>query len=461
MPPNALRTALMGLMAMLSAGAGIALAPGSVGGATPTLIVAVLIFLVGLAFAGFLWWLAARSFALLAAPGTTPEQIAALRDLPMALPEGTVRAILALIVGVVGLPLLLFAAALGLSDAVAGYVNGIIAGVFGYYFGARGTTPDAQANRRVAEALAQEQRAHETTRGAVATATETATQPMRDADALARLDRHAALAEQLAETFGPALPAGILPANAAAVLHNARAALSAARGNPPDMAQIADATAALTGAGGPFASLLRVAAPLLPAVAGGPLAGVALLLGLGWSLSASAWRRWQAAVLDAPHDPALFDTGAITPADALARLTPIFTTTLAPLRDTPGFAADLLDMALRDDGAARIWAAWGAGHFSGPAQVEAGLTEFRRALIEGEAVQDVTADTLRDVSASLSAAAPALRPTAPDAQAVRTLLHPAAGPPEQRAALEALTLLLGHLRETRQDPMQLLREITP
>ncbi|NDG50871.1 MAG: hypothetical protein EBY30_17995, partial [Rhodospirillales bacterium] len=125
------------------------------------LIIAGLIFLVGLAFAGFLWWLAARSFALLGQPGTTPEHIAALRDLPMGLPEGTVRAILALIVGVVGLPLLLFAAALNLSDAVAGYVNGIIAGVFGYYFGARATTPDAQANRRVAEALGQEQRAHE------------------------------------------------------------------------------------------------------------------------------------------------------------------------------------------------------------------------------------------------------------------------------------------------------------
>jgi len=37
----------------------------------------------------------------------------------------------------------------------------------------------------------------------------------------------------------------------------------------------------------------------------------------------------------------------------------------------------------------------------------------------------------------------------------------ATGTPEQRAALEALTLLLGRMRETRQDPMQILREITP
>src|SRR5690242_146330 len=74
----------------------------------PALIAALLIFLVGIGFAAFLWWLASRSFALLRDPHTTPEQLASLRDLPLALPEGTVRAVLALIVGVVGLPLLLF-----------------------------------------------------------------------------------------------------------------------------------------------------------------------------------------------------------------------------------------------------------------------------------------------------------------------------------------------------------------
>ncbi|MCW8085062.1 hypothetical protein [Sabulicella glaciei] len=90
-------------------------------------------------------------------PATTPEQVAALRDLPMALPEGTVRAVLALVAGIVGLPLLLFSQALALNEAVAGYANGIIAGVFGYYFGARSTAPDAQAARRAQEALAVEQ----------------------------------------------------------------------------------------------------------------------------------------------------------------------------------------------------------------------------------------------------------------------------------------------------------------
>ena len=90
---------------------------------SPAQTAALLIFGVGLAFAAFLWWLAARSFAFLRDPRTTPEQLASLRELPLALPEGTVRALLALIVGVVGLPLLLFSQALALNDAVAGYVN--------------------------------------------------------------------------------------------------------------------------------------------------------------------------------------------------------------------------------------------------------------------------------------------------------------------------------------------------
>ena len=54
----------------------------------------------------------------------------------------------------IGLPLLLFSQALSLNDATAGYVNGIIAGVFGYYFGARSTAGDAATTRRLGEALA-------------------------------------------------------------------------------------------------------------------------------------------------------------------------------------------------------------------------------------------------------------------------------------------------------------------
>jgi len=430
-----------------------------------THVAALLIFLVGLSFAGFLWWLAHRSFAMLTDPATTPEQIAALRELPMALPEGTVRAVLALIVGVVGLPLLLFAATLGLTDAIAGYVNGIIAGVFGYYFGARAQMPDAQAQRRVSEALTTEQRANEELRRSAATTAETAAEaalrPVREDDAHGRLTRHVAVAELLVERLGPALPAGILPAEAPAMLRRAREVLSAFRPGA-DLSGLLSATTALTGAGGPFAALLRAAAPLLPGIAGGPLAGVALLLSLGWQASNGTWRRWQASVLDAPHDPALFDPGAITPAEALSRLAqaPIFARALEPLRTTPGFAAELADMALRDDGAARIWSAWGA-QFVAPAQVAEGLAEYRRALLTGEAADDITEDQLRQATTRLAQAAPALRPDGAELNAARQLLAPRSGTPEQQAALQALGLLIGTMRDTHQDPLALITEIQP
>ncbi|MCA3279867.1 MAG: hypothetical protein ING10_11415, partial [Roseomonas sp.] len=101
-----LRILLTGAAIAAVLGAGIALglpgpeallaafaAPGATG--LPALI-GMMIFLIGIGFAAFLWWLAARSFALVANPAIGPERLAGLRDLPLALPEGTVRALLAL-----------------------------------------------------------------------------------------------------------------------------------------------------------------------------------------------------------------------------------------------------------------------------------------------------------------------------------------------------------------------------
>src|SRR5215475_3076069 len=55
-------------------------------------IVALLVFFVGLAFAGFLWWVVGRYFALV----SSGKEIASLKDLPMGLPEGSIRSLLAM-----------------------------------------------------------------------------------------------------------------------------------------------------------------------------------------------------------------------------------------------------------------------------------------------------------------------------------------------------------------------------
>ena len=388
--------------------------------ASPFAFAALLVFSTGLAFAGFLWWLAARSFALLRDPATTPEQVAALRDLPMALPEGTVRAVLALIVGVVGLPILLFSQALALNDAVAGYVNGIIAGVFGYYFGARSTAPDSAIARRAQDALAIEQARHAETRQAAATPD----------GALARLEAQARAARILVERLAPALPAGLIPAGAAAALDHAEALLRLGRAADP--AALAAATEALAGRDGPIPALLRAAAPLLPAAAGGPLAAVAALLSAGYALGSEAWRRFRARLLDAPHDPRLFEPGAITPASAALRLeeAPLLKRVVAPLLSGNGAMARLLDDCLREDAAERLWTRWPG--FATPEEAAAALAEFRRALLDGEVERDLSARGI-------------------------TLAFPARGAPEAEAAMQALALLLGELREARLDPAMLVR----
>ncbi|MBS7809458.1 hypothetical protein [Roseococcus pinisoli] len=427
----------------------------------PGTLVALLIFLVGLGFAAFLWWLAARCFTLLRDPATTPEQMAALRDLPLALPEGTVRALLALIVGIVGLPLLLFSQSLGLNDAIAGYVNGIIAGVFGFYFGARSTTPEAQAARRLGDALEGQQRVSEALQASEAAAREAATratQPSRLAEAMATLERQLGVARLLVQRLGPALPAGLLPAEAETWLDRAEQALGAARalGGQADLAALQSATAALTGRDGPLASVLHAAAPLLPATAAGPLGGVALLLGLGWNLGSAAWRRFRARLLDAPYDPALFEPGTVTPASAELRLAdaPIFARLFTPRLIEPGFLAGLLDTCLREDAADRLWARYPG--FASPEEAALGLAEFRRALLEERVEADLAPELVARIAQSLEGAAPALRP----GPTARPSL-PVPGDETAQAALQALALLLGELRESHTDPVPLLAELAP
>ncbi|WPB84550.1 hypothetical protein [Sediminicoccus rosea] len=446
-PPIAILLSGLAAIAVLLAArlAGLGLAPLS---AAPASLAALLVFLVGLGFAGFLWWLASRCFTLLRDPATTPEQLSALRDLPLALPEGTVRALLALIVGVIGLPLLLFSQSLALNDAIAGYVNGIIAGVFGYYFGARSTGPEAQAARRLGEALEGQTRANAALRESEAAAREAAaqaTQPAQTGEAIARLERQLGVARLLVQRIGPALPAGLIPPQAGALIAQAEQALATAR-TLPDLGALQAATAALTGRDGPLPSLLRAAAPLLPAAMGGPLAGLALLLGLGWNLGAAAWRRFRARLLDSPHDPALFEPGAITPASAELRLAaaPIFARLFAPRLAEPGFLATLLDTCLRPDAAALLWARFPG--FANPEEAEAGLAEFRHALLEERVEADLSPELVGRVAGALGqkAASPAL---------------PQDGPESAKAALQALTLLLSELRESRTDPVPLLREL--
>jgi hypothetical protein len=451
-------------------------APGATG--LPALI-GMMIFLVGIGFAAFLWWLAARSFALVANPAIGPERLAGLRDLPLALPEGTVRALLALIVGVIGLPLLLFSKTLGLTDAIAGYVNGIVTGVFGFYFGTRSTGADAQIARRATEQLAERERAT----GALAAEAEALRQKaeaaVRDAALPGRIEatkgslaRHIEVAGLVLDEFGPLLPKGLIPEGAAQALAKARDAAAALQGQhsgPGAEGALKTATDALTGLIGaqPLAPLLRVAASLLPAgTALGPIGAVATVIGLGWHFGAAEYQRWRARVLSAPFAPQLFDVGLITPSSAELRMEacPIFARAFKDEKSRAGFFADLLNKISHDDAGPRLWAEYGADATrfpGGQAELEAGLQEFRAALLADLSARDATPEK---IAAALAPLAPSLG-ALPSVDQVNRLMDAAgkAGQdqPEARAAFEALIMLTGHLRDRKLDPVRLMAEVMP
>ena len=451
-------------------------APGATG--LPALI-GMMIFLVGIGFAAFLWWLAARSFALVANPAIGPERLAGLRDLPLALPEGTVRALLALIVGVIGLPLLLFSKTLGLTDAIAGYVNGIVTGVFGFYFGTRSTGADAQIARRATEQLAERERAS----GALAAEAEALRQKAeaaaRDAALPGRIEatkgslaRHIEVAGLVLDEFGPLLPKGLIPEGTQAALDRARRAATALDGlqsGPEAEGKLKAATDALAGLIGaqPLAPLLRVATSLLPAgTALGPIGAIATVIGLGWHFGAAEYQRWRARVLSAPFAPQLFDAGLITPSSAELRMEacPIFARAFKDVIARPGFFADLLSKISQDDAGARLWAEYGAdaARFpGGQAELEAGLAEFRAALLADLSAGDATPEKIAGALAPLAPSLGAL----PSVDQVNRLMDAAgkAGQdqPEARAAFEALVMLTGHLRDRRLDPVKLMAEVMP
>jgi hypothetical protein len=217
----------------------------------------------------------------------------------------------------------------------------------------------------------------------------------------------------------------------------------------------------------PLAPLLRAAASLLPAgTALGPIGAIATVIGLGWHFGAAEYQRWRARVLAAPFAPQLFDAGLITPSSAELRMEacPIFAQAFKDVKARPGFFADLLALISHDDAGLRLWAEYGAdaARFpGGQAELEAGLQEFRAALLADLSARDATPEK---IAAALAPLAPSLG-ALPSVDQVNRLMDAAgkAGQdqPEARAAFEALVMLTGHLRDRKLDPVRLMAEVMP
>jgi hypothetical protein len=188
------------------------------------------------------------------------------------------------------------------------------------------------------------------------------------------------------------------------------------------------------------------------------------VIGLGWHFGAAEYQRWRARVLSAPFAPQLFDAGLITPSSVELRMEacPIFAHAFKDVKARPGFFADLLALISHDDAGLRLWAEYGAdaARFpGGQAELEAGLQEFRAALLADLSARDATPEK---IAAALAPLAPSLG-ALPSVDQVNRLMDAAgkAGQdqPEARAAFEALVMLTGHLRDRKLDPVRLMAEV--
>lgn len=436
------------------------------------LLAAFLVFLVGIGVGVFAWWLAGKFFSVLSDPSVPQERVASLRELPLALPEGTVRALLALIVGLVGLPILLFSNALELKAEIAGYINGIIMSVFAFYFGTRAGSGDVQTTRQLAGTLstvqgaAREAEARATqAEGRLSTAVADAERPNRLQDAIAKVDRHLAAAEVLVNVFGPQLPKGLIGDNAAEIIRRARGVAEGAKAIAGgDISESTVESVLKAGrdivSGTPMSGLLAKAAGALPAIGGlTPIAGVALVVSLGWQLGSREYVRWKARVLAAPYESKLIDFGVITPTSARIRIKdcPIFSSVFKEKMEEDGFFSTLVNVVASDDASKKLWELYGAegSLFESREQMQAGLDEFRRALLADQSSKDIKDETISVVAGNLSI-------TAPSVDAVNRVIDAgirADATDEEKAALEALVSLVGNLREKKVDPARLISEV--
>lgn len=478
-------------------------------------IIGLLVLFVAICLVGFLWWLTTEFFHLVRLGRIDGASMENIKDLPMGLPEGTVRAILALIVAMVGLPLLLFQRVLDIDAAIAGYVNGIIAGVFGFYFGTRTSGVPAKAVDKIADAQntaiqkASEAAAAtaqaETARSElaakeaeVASARSEATDEVKRAQqaggfdkTLATLTRQIALANTVLKTFGPVLPPGLIPAGAADIVADAGRAVaslggvSAAQATREQLDELSKLADVLTGGTSPVGALLRQAAPLFATVAPvpglGPVAAMAAVLGLGAKLGSGQYQRWRARVLAAPVSQALVEFGTVTPevVHAALRQAPLLGGALASR--PPVEVETILTNAIGSpDKAELLLAAYGPQGTTAPglledaAHVKAGLAQLQQAVLALYSAHDIEEQTVRQMSAGLGAPALPELASAAAQSALRTLspsdatrlVDAVAGisaredlPQDQRAAFDALVMLVDAARAKNIDLVAALAEL--
>lgn len=448
-----------------------------------TILSAALVTGSGLFVIALLWWLIDRYFRLVQ-QGTIGTDAGALRDLPLGLPEGTIRSVLALFVAAVGLPILILSNTLGLGDSIAGYVNGIISGVFGFYFGSRMQAPATQALNQIAAANRQVEQAQVVAQKKIAEI-EAEAERAKAAGAsdavLGRLSRHLELSTSLIDQIGSSGAGTLLPADLQQRVDAAQAALDglskASSPLDPKLVEAAQKAADDLITQSPIDFLLKLAAPMV-----GKPALLASLLAVGWQCGSAAYQRWSALVLAAPITSMLLDPATVTgkevgqTASSLTNLPQAWT---EAVKD-PHFIERMAELLLDEDAADHLWVEFGKpkdasgsaltadGFFQSRQEISAVLEQVKRELLSLRFAQDLTSSTVADAVGPLSNAEdPAFRPSSEvtadslvdAARSCNAASATGAQPDSVRAAFDALAVIVGICRLSKIDFPTALGEI--
>jgi hypothetical protein len=310
--------------------------------------------------------------------GNRNSLIVAFYGLPLGVPRGSIRGVLAIIIVFGSIAFLAISMLKGDAYKFPDALTGILGAILGFYFG-KGNSDDGQAVQAVvaanADARDSQAKANEATARAHVAETQVGAvsqslagmQAKHDDLASSHLDR---ITDNLQEAaaIGQTLSA-LLPGSFGKTVGEAAGALS---GTLTTITQLrnGDLADAVQQAG----TLLTQATPNLPVVsvltqasqAIGPVIGAAVpptafittILGIGGKLSAAAYTRWVARIMDQPYtpeqfSPSVFDSNA---AASLITQVPALMQALGPQIQAggPDVALEVVQLALTTDAAASL-----------------------------------------------------------------------------------------------------------
>ncbi len=305
--------------------------------ASPFLPIYVVLGAVILIAAAMLWYVWSLRNRLDTAIARLPPDCAAYsalltgyNDLPLGVPRGTVRAVLAVIL-VFGSVVFLAVSMLGTESGVVykfpEALTGILGAILGFYFGKGSSGEDGQAVSAVAAASADARAAIGTAADARAQADAARRQAADAQQSLGAVQaQHDALAGHQLDHIRTGLQAGAdigrvvassLPgsfgtevgAAADALAQTAATVADLSTGDLGGAVQKATQLAQQAASNMPVVQVLAKAAPMIASALGGaipPVALIAALVSAGSLLSAAAYGRWIARVMDAPYTPEQF-----------------------------------------------------------------------------------------------------------------------------------------------------------